>query len=57
MNTILETHDVDKENRNFFSWLHEIRYLLPPNMSIDECKLLFQIKVEQERLGNKKNEI
>lgn len=46
----------DLENKQFFKWLDEIKHLLPPNMAISECKVMYQIKIEQEKKLRNKND-
>ena len=36
-------------NDDFLDWLEEIKFLLPPHMSVHEARILFNQKVKEER--------
>lgn len=36
-------------NEEFFEWLDEITYLLPPKMSVHEARLLYDRKIKEEK--------
>lgn len=44
----------DLENKKFFNWLDKVKDLLPPNMSVHQCRLIYKIKVEEQRIRKEK---
>lgn len=42
-------------NKDFFAWLHDAKWYLPPKMTIAEAKLLYERMIkEEEELKNEK---
>lgn len=45
-----------KKAKEFVEWLEEAKWILPPKMSIDEARQLFERKIkEEEELKNEKS--